>query len=37
LLAHARGREVAPVQPRVVVSGETARIVLPADAEPRVE
>jgi 8-oxo-dGTP pyrophosphatase MutT (NUDIX family) len=37
LLAHARGREVVPVQPRVVVSGETARIVLPADAEPRVE
>ena len=31
LLAHARGREVLPVQPRVVVSGETARILLPGD------
>ncbi len=31
LLAHARGREVRPVQPRVVVSGETARIVLPGE------
>jgi 8-oxo-dGTP pyrophosphatase MutT (NUDIX family) len=31
LLMHARGREVRPVQPRVVVSGETARIVLPGD------
>src|ERR1700716_3691385 len=29
LLGHARGREVVPVQPRVVVSGETARILLP--------
>src|SRR5207302_7322925 len=29
LLTHARGREVLPVQPRVVVSGETARILLP--------
>ena len=31
LLVHARGREVVPVQPRVVVSGETARIVLPGE------
>jgi 8-oxo-dGTP pyrophosphatase MutT (NUDIX family) len=31
LLAHARGREVRPVQPRVVLSGETARIVLPGE------
>ncbi len=31
LLAHARGREVLPVQPRVVVSGEAARILLPGD------
>ena len=33
LLAHARGRVVRPVQPQVVGSGETARIVLPG--EPR--
>jgi 8-oxo-dGTP pyrophosphatase MutT (NUDIX family) len=31
LIAHARGREVVPVQPRVLVSGETARIVLPGE------
>jgi 8-oxo-dGTP pyrophosphatase MutT (NUDIX family) len=31
LLAHARGREVSPVQPRVVGQGETARIVLPGE------
>jgi 8-oxo-dGTP pyrophosphatase MutT (NUDIX family) len=31
LLEHARGKEVVPVQPRVVVSGETARILLPGD------
>jgi 8-oxo-dGTP pyrophosphatase MutT (NUDIX family) len=31
LLAHARGREVQPVQPRVLLSGETARIVLPGE------
>jgi 8-oxo-dGTP pyrophosphatase MutT (NUDIX family) len=31
LLEHARGREVRPVQPKVVVSGETARIVLPGE------
>ena len=31
LLEHARGREVAPVEPRVVVTGETARIVLPGE------
>lgn len=32
LLAHARTRTVEPVQPRVVGTGETARIVLPGDA-----
>ena len=32
LLDHARGREIVPVQPRVVMSGETARIVLPGEA-----
>jgi 8-oxo-dGTP pyrophosphatase MutT (NUDIX family) len=31
LMDHARGREVRPVQPRVVVSGEVARIVLPGE------
>jgi len=31
LLAHARGREVEPVQPRVVLEGEIARILLPGD------
>jgi 8-oxo-dGTP pyrophosphatase MutT (NUDIX family) len=31
LLAHARGREIRPVKPRVLVSGETARIVLPGE------
>jgi 8-oxo-dGTP pyrophosphatase MutT (NUDIX family) len=31
LLEHARGREVVPVQPRVVMSGENARILLPGD------
>ncbi len=31
LFAHARGREVHPVQPRVVGQGETARIVLPGE------
>ena len=30
-LAHARGRQVRPVQPRVILSGETARIVLPGE------
>src|SRR5581483_8738666 len=29
LIDYARGREVRPVQPRVIVSGETARILLP--------
>ncbi len=32
LIGHARGRDVRPVQPRVIVSGETARIVLPGEA-----
>ena len=31
LLEHARGREVQPIEPRVVMEGETARIVLPGD------
>ena len=33
LIAHARGRDVQPVEPRVVVAGETARIVLPGDPD----
>ena len=33
LLEHARSSTVAPVQPRVVGSGETARIVLPGEPE----
>ena len=31
LVEHARGREVVAVEPRVVVSGETARILLPGE------
>jgi 8-oxo-dGTP pyrophosphatase MutT (NUDIX family) len=31
LLAHARGRDVQPVQPRVVLEGEVARILLPGE------
>ena len=31
LLAQARGREVGPVQPRVVLAGEGARVLLPGD------
>jgi 8-oxo-dGTP pyrophosphatase MutT (NUDIX family) len=31
LLDYARGREVQPVQPRVLMSGETARVVLPGE------
>jgi 8-oxo-dGTP pyrophosphatase MutT (NUDIX family) len=31
LIAYARGREVQPVQPRVLLSGETARVVLPGE------
>jgi len=31
LLGHARARTVAPVQPRVLMTGETARIVLPGE------
>lgn len=31
LLAYARGREVAPIEPRVIGTGETARIVLPGE------
>jgi 8-oxo-dGTP pyrophosphatase MutT (NUDIX family) len=31
LMDYARGREVTPVQPRVVMQGETARILLPGE------
>ncbi len=31
LLERTRGREVLPVQPRVVMSGETARVLLPGE------
>lgn len=31
LLEHARGREIKPIEPRVVGTGETARIVLPGE------
>jgi 8-oxo-dGTP pyrophosphatase MutT (NUDIX family) len=31
LLDHARGREVGPVQPRVIREGEMARVVLPGE------
>jgi 8-oxo-dGTP pyrophosphatase MutT (NUDIX family) len=31
LLDYARGRDVLPVQPKVVVSGETARVLLPGE------
>ncbi len=31
LLAHARSRKIQPVQPRVVLSGEQARVLLPGE------
>ena len=31
LMDFARGREVVPVEPRVVITGETARVLLPGD------
>jgi cell division inhibitor SulA len=31
LLGHAQGLEIRPVEPQVVGSGETARIVLPGE------
>jgi 8-oxo-dGTP pyrophosphatase MutT (NUDIX family) len=31
LLEHARGREVLPVQPKVVLEGEVARVLLPGE------
>ncbi len=31
LLAYARGRDVQPIQPRVVLEGEVARVLLPGD------
>ena len=33
LMMHGQDREVLPVQPRVVVSGETARILLPGEPD----
>ena len=32
LLAYATGREVRPIQPRVIVEGEVARVLLPGEA-----
>ena len=31
LLEHTRGRDVEPIEPRVIVTGETARVVLPGE------
>jgi 8-oxo-dGTP pyrophosphatase MutT (NUDIX family) len=31
LIEHARGREIRPVQPRVVLDGDSARVVLPGE------
>ena len=31
LLAHARGREIRPVEPQVIMAGEQARVVLPGE------
>jgi len=31
LLAYARGRDVLPIQPKVIVEGEVARVLLPGD------
>jgi 8-oxo-dGTP pyrophosphatase MutT (NUDIX family) len=31
LLAHAEGREILPVEPKVITGGETARVVLPGE------
>src|SRR4051795_1962691 len=31
LLRHARGRRVEPIEPRVIMGGETARVVLPGE------
>jgi hypothetical protein len=31
LLAHARGRDVQPVEPKVFLEGEVARVLLPGD------
>ena len=31
LMAHSRGREVFPVEPRVVITGEIARVLLPGE------
>lgn len=31
LVAHARGRRVEPVEPRIVLEGEVARVLLPGD------
>jgi 8-oxo-dGTP pyrophosphatase MutT (NUDIX family) len=37
LIEHARSREVHPVEPRVIVTGETARIFLPGEPEYEVD
>jgi 8-oxo-dGTP pyrophosphatase MutT (NUDIX family) len=37
LIEHARGRDVHPVEPRVIVTGETARIFLPGEPEYEVD
>ncbi|UGS38168.1 NUDIX hydrolase [Capillimicrobium parvum] len=37
LVEHARGRVVQPVEPRVILTGETARIVLPGEPDYDVE
>ena len=31
LIAHARGKEVLPVEPKIVMGGETARVLLPGE------
>jgi hypothetical protein len=31
LIAYARGRQIRPIEPRVVGSGETMRILLPGE------
>jgi hypothetical protein len=31
LLEHARGLDVRPIEPRVVLEGEVARVLLPGD------
>jgi hypothetical protein len=33
LIAHARGRKVEPVLPRVIVEGDSARVLMPGDPD----